>query len=348
MDKDLHIYKIAYEYAPIHIIFTDPDARILYANKAVEEITGYKRSEVIGNNPRLWGKQMPKTFYKKLWKTIKYEKKLFEGEITNKRKNGQIYIADARIAPVIDNKELIGFVGIERDITKEKQIDHAKTEFVSFTSHQLKNPLTIVSLFTDVLLKEKNGTLNKKQKKYLHQIKSANKRMIDLIEALLNVAKIELGRFVDEPKKTEVVRISKNVLKEFWPKIEEKKIKFIEKYPEKSTTVLIDQRALIIILQNLISNAVKYTPMMGKIILEVLAEKRSLSIKVLDTGIGIPKKEQNKIFTKMFRASNAQKDQESTGLGLYMVKTLIDQMKGKIWFVSETGKGTTFFVNLPV
>lgn len=188
MIKDFQKFKLAAEYAPIHIIFTNTEGIVLYANKAVEEVTGYNRSEIIGNNPRLWGRQMPLKFYRKLWKTIKKDKKIFAGEIKNKRKNGELYVALARIAPAIDEDgKLAGFVGIEQDITKEKQVDQAKSEFVSLASHQLKNPLFLINWYTDFLLKQKEGELNAKQKKYLHEIKNANKRMTDLIESLLNV-----------------------------------------------------------------------------------------------------------------------------------------------------------------
>lgn len=123
MTEDLQKYRLALENASNHIIITDPEGKILYANKAVETLTGYSRSETLGSTPRLWGGQMPLDFYQKMWKTIKEEKKVFESEITNKRKNGELYIAQTTISPIIDDRSegLMGFVGIEVDITKKKK-----------------------------------------------------------------------------------------------------------------------------------------------------------------------------------------------------------------------------------
>lgn len=381
MKSNFQEFKLAAEYAPIHIIFTDLNGTILYANKAVEEVTGYYRSEIIGNNPRLWGRQMPPEFYKKLWKTIKKDKKVFRGEIKNRRKNGELYIALARIAPALDRKgNLAGFVGIEQDITKEKQVDEAKSEFVNLASHELKNPLSVIYLYAEMLLKEKLGKLHPKQKKSLQKIIRANKKMINLINSLLNVSKIELGKFINESKIVNLSKITKDVIKEFKPKMEEKEIIIEEKYSGKNS-VLIDPKMLEIILQNLISNAVKYTPKLGRIKVEVdvrgekwedgISEVGSgnrnqksknltsrsqfahptshILIKVSDTGYGIPKKDQGRIFEKMYRASNVLgKDQEGTGLGLYMIKSLINQKNGKIWFSSKRGQGTTFYVEIPL
>lgn len=111
-------YELALDHAPIHIIFTDPDGIIQFANPAVSRITGYSHKEIIGKRPSLWGGQMPKTFYKKLWHTIKDERRPYHGKIINQRKNGEIYDAEVWIAPVLDpDGKLIGFIGIEQDIT---------------------------------------------------------------------------------------------------------------------------------------------------------------------------------------------------------------------------------------
>ena len=111
MKSNFQKFKLAAEYAPIHIIFTDLDGKILYANKAVGDVTGYERSEIIGNNPRLWGRQMPPEFYKKLWKTIKKDKKVFSGEIKNKRKKGdKIEIEDDKFYILCELKENILYV----------------------------------------------------------------------------------------------------------------------------------------------------------------------------------------------------------------------------------------------
>jgi len=101
----LEYYQLAFDQAPVHFIFTDPDGKILSANPEVKKVTGYSLKEVIGSTPRLWGGQMSKAFYQKLWRTIKTEKKPFHGFITNKRKNDQLYQAEVWISPVLNQKK---------------------------------------------------------------------------------------------------------------------------------------------------------------------------------------------------------------------------------------------------
>ena len=135
--KSLEMYKRAVEYATNHIVITDPDGKILFANKGVEKITGFTNAEVIGQTPRLWGKQMDKDFYEQFWHVIKEEKKPFVGEIRNKRKNGEVYWATASVSPIIDTAgHLVGFVGVEEDITERKNamkaLEESEARFAAF------------------------------------------------------------------------------------------------------------------------------------------------------------------------------------------------------------------------
>lgn len=123
MTHELLKYKKAIDSSNSHMIITDTDGKVLYANQAVTKITGFENAEVLGANPSLWGGQMDPEFYKQMWKTIKEEKKVFEGEVTKKRKNGEIYIAMATISPILDGGDLIGFVGSELDITERKKFE---------------------------------------------------------------------------------------------------------------------------------------------------------------------------------------------------------------------------------
>jgi len=348
---DLQKFQLAVENASDHIIITNTDGNILYANKAAEIITGYSKKEMLGRKSGdLWGGKMDKAFYQKMWKTIKEEKKVFVGELTNKRKGGEKYEVQLRISPVLDEKgNEIFFVGIERDITREKQIDKAKTEFVSLASHQLRTPLTSINWYAEMLLSGDAGKLNDDQKQFVNEIHVGNQRMVDLVNALLNVSRIDLGTFAIEPALTNIVEIAKSVLAELKPQIQKKQIKVEEKYDKDMPLIKIDPKLTRIIFQNLLSNAVKYTPVKEKISLNVTKTKKDLLIEVADNGYGIPKSQQSKIFTKLFRADNVQKkDVEGTGLGLYIVKSIIEKSGGKIWFESEENNGTTFFVTVPL
>ena len=351
--KDLEKFKQAVDYTSNHIVITDPEGITLYANHAVEEITGFKISEVLGKkagNKELWGGLMEKGDYEKMWKIIKTDKKTYIGEVNNRRKNGKDYVALANISPVLDqNGQVVFFVGIERDITKEKEIDKAKTEFVSLASHQLRTPLSAINWYTEMLLAGDAGKINKEQKNFLGEIYNGNKRMVDLVNALLNVSRIDLGTFAIEPKPSDLKEISDIVIAELLPDIKVKKIKIKKEYDATIPILNVDPNLTKILFQNLLSNAVKYTPEKGSISLLTKKQDKDILITVTDTGYGIPKESQAKIFTKLYRADNVrEKDANGTGLGLYLVKAIAESSGGKIWFESEENKGTTFYVTIPL
>ena len=254
------------------------------------------------------------------------------------------------VSPIALEGEIIGAVNIFRDITFEKEIDKAKSEFVSLASHQLRTPLTTISWYTEMILNGDAGKLISKQKEYFKEIYRSNQRMIGLVNTLLDVSRIELGTFPIEPAPTNIIELTQNEISEQKPQINTKQIAFSFSFNKDISVIFIDPKLLCIIIQNLLSNAIKYTPERGKVELTIsLVDKNNILLKILDTGYGIPKQQQNQVFTKLFRADNVQeKDTEGTGLGLYIVKSVVEHAGGKIWFESEENKGSTFYVTLPV
>ncbi|MDR3549092.1 MAG: PAS domain S-box protein, partial [Candidatus Pacebacteria bacterium] len=142
LEKDLEKFKLALDNIADNVIITDPEGIVVYANKAVETVTGYRPEEAVGKKSgALWKAPMPAEYYRHMWDVIKNQKKVFVGEIRNRRKNGMIYTAAISISPVLDkNGDIEFFVSVERDVTKEKEIDRAKSEFMSLASHQLRTP----------------------------------------------------------------------------------------------------------------------------------------------------------------------------------------------------------------
>jgi signal transduction histidine kinase len=298
----------------------------------------------------LWGRQMESSFYRKMWGTIKVDKKVFQGEFNNIRKNGVAYIAAATISPVLDaNGNVLFFIGTERDVTKERDIDRVKTEFVSLASHQLRTPLSSINWYTEMLLAEDAGAINAEQKKYLDEIYAGSQRMVALVNALLNVSRLELGTFVVEPSPVEVVAMMRSVLEEQQPQIVERKQKVETVFSPDIPVISADQNLLRMVFQNLLSNAVKYTPEGGSIRVSIATEGDHIAVVVADTGMGIPQQEQEKIFGKLFRATNVREaGTDGTGLGLYIVKSIVEHSGGSVRFESAVNKGTTFYVTLPL
>lgn len=349
--NDLEKFKLAVDNASDHIVITDSEGLVVYGNKAVEKVTGYTVKEAFGKKAGvLWKLPMPDEFYKKLWDTIKVKKQVFISEVQNRRKNGEVYIASISISPVLNEKdEVVFFVGIERDITREKQIDQAKTEFVSLASHQLRTPLSAINWYAEMLLNGDAGRLKSEQANYVQEIYRGNQRMVELVNALLNVSRLELGTFMVEPTVCDIRKIADEAIDEIDHKMYEKQIKFSKKYDKKIKEMNLDKKLTMIIFQNLLSNATKYTPAKGKIHLAIEIVGKKLLITVSDNGMGIPKTQQDKIFSKLFRADNVRKtDTEGTGLGLYIIKSIVENVGGKIWFESEEDKGTAFFVTIPI
>lgn len=254
------------------------------------------------------------------------------------------------IAPIKKGQgEIVGFVVSFRDVTTEREIDRAKTEFVSIASHQLRTPLTTINWYCEMILSKDSGKLTNKQERYVNEVYKANKRMVILMNALLNVSRLEKGTFMIEPKSEDVTNVIRSAVNEFKTQIADKKIKFQAKYDSSIPHISVDANLLSMIVQNLLSNSIKYTTAGGRVNLSTNKKDGSIIISVADNGIGIPKNQHDRIFTKLFRSDNAKRvDPDGTGLGLYIVKTILENTGGKITFESAEGKGSKFMISLPL
>lgn len=239
-------------------------------------------------------------------------------------------------------------MGIERDITREKEIDRAKSEFVSLASHQLRTPTTAIGWYSEMLLAGEVGALNEKQKIYLAEIRHGNHRMVDLVNTLLNVSRIDLGTFAIQTAPTNISMIADDVLKELQTQIRDKKLEIRREYALDAPVIESDRQLIRIVLQNLLSNAVAYTPSKGIISIEIGNTGAGVHVKIQDNGCGIPQDAQAKIYTKFFRADNARAIQpDGTGLGLYITKSIVKALGGTMSFESQEEKGTVFSVKFP-
>lgn len=242
--------------------------------------------------------------------------------------------------------------GVAHDITKEVEVDQAKTEFVSLASHQLKTPLTTIKWISEALLNGSVGNLLPDQEQYVKSMQQAGQRMIEMVNDLLNVSRIELNTLSMQQEEIDVRELALGVIEEQQHTADEKKLAVKLICDPTLPHIHGDNNLIRMVFQNLISNAIKYTPANGSVECEITASgvmHKMIYIRVTDTGIGIPKEEWGRVFEKLHRASNAQMlVPDGTGLGLYVVKTILDHAGGKITFESEINKGTTFNVSFPI
>jgi signal transduction histidine kinase len=229
------------------------------------------------------------------------------------------------------------------------ELDIAKSDFVSVAAHQLRTPLTGVKWSYAALLDPKTGPLNKDQKQLLEDGLAAITNTVDLINDLLNVAHVEEGKYKFDFKRQSLLPIAQQAIAGLKMVADEKKITLFSKMPDSGLPDLnLDGEKIQLALTNLVDNAIKYTPEGGRIDFMVSQEQGLVKIVVQDSGIGIPKSQKGRLFTKFFRAENAVGVQTSgTGLGLYMVKSIIERHGGKISVDSAEGKGSTFIITLP-
>ncbi|MDD5415861.1 MAG: PAS domain S-box protein [Candidatus Daviesbacteria bacterium] len=249
-------------------------------------------------------------------------------------------------SPVILDNAIVGAISVYRDYSQQLAINQAKDEFVSLASHELRTPLSAVAWSLERLFEDQNLYSNS-QKKSLDKIYKQTQNMIELTSNLLTTTKIELGVHSYTHEKIDPIEIASNVIENLKDRIKDKKIKFNFFFDKDIKPYKTYSNAIYIILRNLLSNAVKFTSSGGWIRLKIQKLDDKLILQVTDSGIGIPRSAQEKIFQKIYRANNVKNRVEGTGLGLYITKAMVNYLKGNIIVESKVNKGSTFMVMLP-
>ncbi len=256
-----------------------------------------------------------------------------------------IFIA---VTPIMQGDTCIGTVAVFRDVTEDRRIDKLKSEFISLASHQLRTPLSAIRWYIEMLLHGDCGQIDHECYKPIEAIGVANDRMIQLVNSLLHSAKLEMGTFSINPKPIDLIDVLRSVEELFAHEVRSKGIEIKTSGVDAHVPIVADADGLKLILQNLIGNAIKYSPEKSQVEIIVTHGDKELSIVVRDQGIGIPEHQKQHIFEKLFRADNARStDADGNGLGLYIAKIATEAMRGTITFISEEKKGTTFTFTLP-
>jgi signal transduction histidine kinase len=337
------------------IILIDKDNKINLINPAAKEIFGFLDSDLgkeVGSKDNYsmdnFRDIIKREFKVKTARDLKSADSNIE-EVTIDYGDQELTYKVITAKVVDDDNNYLGRMKIFYNLTREKMIDKLKSEFISIAAHQLRTPLSAIKWVIKMVLDGDAGKLNKEQKKLLFKGYQSNERIIGLVNDMLNVSRIEEGRFGYNFKKEDFVTLVKTALSNLESKIKTRNIKIVFNKPKEVPQVYMDRKKMDLVLQNLLENAVKYTPEYGTITITLEPGKNFLKVRVKDNGVGIPAQDQTKIFSKFFRATNVIRMQtEGSGLGLFIVKNIIKAHGGEITFTSEEGKGTEFVFTLPL
>ncbi|MBI2573972.1 MAG: PAS domain S-box protein [Candidatus Wildermuthbacteria bacterium] len=258
--------------------------------------------------------------------------------------------AEVSVIPMKTEHKRVGSIVVLHDVTREREVEKMKTEFVSIAAHQLRTPLSAIKWTLRMLLDGDMGKLEENQKEFLLKTYRSNERMIELVNDLLNVTKIEEGKFLSQRVPLNIVDIVSSAVRSFKEEAAHKRIALRFSKPKTALPrISADEEKIRFAAQNLLDNALRYTQPGGSVVVNLRQNGKQIEASFQDTGIGIPAEEQRHVFEKFFRASNAKKiDTEGSGLGLYMVKNIIEAHGGQLSFATKENKGSTFVFVLPI
>ncbi len=325
------------------LLLLEEDNIIIFNPKA-EEIFGLKEEGIKGRS--IWSLEENERVAPLLSLLKEERAKLFRKELFLE----EGLVVEVSTVDVLKEGGRAGVIVILHDITREKFIERMKTEFVSIAAHQLRTPLSAVKWILKMFLDGDIGEITETQSQFLQKTYDSNERMINLVNDLLNVARIEEGRFLQKMQQYDLLDIILEVVKNSKDMAEKKGLFFKYTLPSKDLPkVNVDKEKILMAIQNIIENAIFYTKIGGiNLSIEYLDQKNVFRIKIQDTGIGIPEDQKVRIFSRFFRGGTALKTEtEGSGLGLFIAKNIIEAHGGKIWFDSKEDQGTSFYFTLP-
>lgn len=325
------------------IVFTDTGGTIIFVNRAWEAINGYNQWEVLGQRASiLQSGETPRDTYQRMWQALQAGE-VWRGDVTNQRKDGSTYRGELTIAPVYNERHVVeNYVGVLRDVTKRRELEALKEQFVANAAHDLGNPVQVLTT-TLALIKVAPEEFDKRLPVLEYQMQ----RLGNLVADLLTISRLDRGLSFGTARPVRFDQIIKNAIDAQQPLAQERRITLthaIALVPP----IMGDANELERVVVNLIANALNYTPTGGQVAVELGVNHRGLRFNVTDTGIGIAPHEQPRVFERFYRSDQARTTADGTGLGLAIVKSIVEKYEGTIDLESQLGQGTTFTVWLPL
>lgn len=337
------------------VIVADAENQITLANLPAGSILGITRGDLIGKSINeflgLYG-QSQHSWLSTIKEWAKDADRLEQWTYIDEQLPIEDKVVSVHLSPVLAGKQFFGTVSIFRDITKEVELDRLKSEFVSTVSHELRTPMTSIKGYVDLMLMGAAGQMSNPQTRYLQVIKNNAERLHMLVNDLLDISRIETGKTTLDLRPVDIAQLVEQVVETHLRgriQHENKLISVITDTPPNLPLVNIDHARITQVLTNLLDNAFNYTSADGEIRVIARENGNYVYISVNDTGIGISKEDQTKIFDRFYRAEDEIVQKVSgTGLGLAIVRSLVEMHNGQLTVESSPGVGSTFTFNLPV
>ena len=343
------LYLQLYKNSPVPYVLIDIEGQVQSANIAAVRMLGITKTKVQGINmfTRLQSDELSHMDF--LVEKFRSGVAISDEMVRVKRPDHKEAWALLSLYSFTNvNGEKIGLLTLV-DITKQKKAEDAKSEFVSLASHQLRTPIAGMKWSAELLQMDSPETLTDRQHKYIDRLLISIRRMAVLVDDFLRVSRFELGTFQAEYETVELSKVFEDIMAEQSVKVKEKQLDVKTFFDASVDQIVVDPNLIRMIITNLYTNAIKYTREKGTVHLGFGKRDEEIVITVADNGMGIPASDQDGIFTKLFRASNAVRDvPDGTGLGLYIVREAVEVLKGNISFTTVENIGTTFEVVLPL
>lgn len=335
------------------VFVVDRAGLIVFVNPKATELSGWSEKEAVGTSVgdvvKFSIDDGVQTVLSSSSYTPRESPQEFTGRISLVRKDGSTNPVKGRSFPYFDkNGERLGTLILLEDATAEHRLIQAKDHFLSIVAHQLRTPLGSSRWCMDLLLSGDLGELPRSAHEAVVNLHASNQQMIELVNDLLDMAKFNRTGGIEEPSLVDASEVTENIFRFLELDARRRRVVLVKKVDPKVSKISVPRRRFYEVVRNLVSNAVKYSKPGGKVIVSIDFLEKRFHLSVRDEGIGIPVDEQQNIFSKFFRASNAvHSHTEGSGLGLAVVKLFVEAWGGRVWFESVEGKGTTFHVDLP-
>lgn len=336
---------------PVGVLITDSKGRLTQRNKRIDQILGTKLP--IGfhigkdslSNKKIYGKLI-KPSESPLFQALKSGKPLVGKEFLYTNRKGKQLSLQVSAAPILNKKrKTIATASIISDITRQKELEHQKDDFLGIASHELKTPVTSIKAYEQVLQAQFSKKGDIKAVEQLQKMDTQVNKLTNLIGDLLDVTKIQSRKLEFHPNYFDFNELVNEIVEELKLTTNHKLITKLNK----TKTIYADRERVGQVITNLITNAIKYSPHSKNIYVKTATNNNTVTLCIKDFGVGIPKSKHNKVFEQFFRVSGPKNNTfPGLGLGLYISSEIIKREGGRIWVESSEGKGSSFYVSLPM